>query len=73
MFYPLALLAALVSEPSPSWRLQVAIEDEADIIWLSAEYATEEECQEDLLVFTLVPPTRGRVVGIYCERDPFEV
>lgn len=78
MLFTLALIASIVAGhpprlPQKPWNLMVAVREEANTIWLTADYATEGECLEDLAMLVFTPTTRGRVVAMYCERAPFEV
>lgn len=78
MLFQLALIATLLAGhpprlPQKPWHLMVAIEETSGTTWLTSDYGSREECEEDMNLLALTPPVRGRIVDAYCEREPFTV
>lgn len=80
MLYAIALVITVLAGDSPRprlnptpWHLTVGIERDGLTTWLSADFRSEAECEEALVTVAFSIPVQGRVVDLYCIRDPWEV
>lgn len=64
--YLLLLAAALTP-----WHLNIAVKEKGRVTWITADFANEEECAENLALLLFSVPKKGvTIVDAYCERDP---